>query len=133
MSLTNEKIDEIENGFKELLSEEKPKIFSGTYFHTLTNILLTNYMDFSLIGERNVVYQFYRDVFEYKPFTNNSPKGFVKDIPRGIEELEKLTKDLERHFSGRLENYSRMSVYKGKIGEQDLAGLTGREAEIQKH
>lgn len=111
-------IDEIEREFKELLVDEEPKILSGNIFHICANNLLVNYLGFKPIGERNFVYQFYRDITEYKPFGNMLPRGFIKDIPRGTDELENLVSDLEKNFSGKPENYSRMSAYQRDVGEK---------------
>ena len=119
MATTSETIEEIEGRFKDLIErgpETNYHLF-GIDFHDNANSLLTNYLGFGLVGERNVIYQYYRDIFEYRPFAEVSRKGFIKDIRRGKEELEKVTRDLEKYLSVKPENYSRMAAYKRDIGE----------------
>jgi hypothetical protein len=120
MTTANEKIDEIERGFKELLTEREPEILSGNKFHIYVNNLLVNYLDFASVGERNIIYQFYRDITEYNPFGGMSPKGFIRDIPRSLDNLEILSKNLDRYLAKKPkpENYSRMSVYQRNVGEK---------------
>ena len=128
-----ESITKIEENLENLVKRGQEEL-SGNRFHLYSGNLLDKHLNFRHIdAEIFVAYQFGSDLGEHKPFKRTSKRGHVKEVPKGIAELEELTKQINKYLKRKklpkFENYARRVEYTRKEGEK-ITVLTHHDSPI---